>query len=99
MTRFTDDCRTVTEIGLYECDIENVFRGACDFSCDFYEVGSLPYNEEIGAYVVDDVEYLIEQANDWLNQRGDFRDDVVPEGKEREIRILNNLYSYECDII
>lgn len=98
MTRFTDDCRTVTEIGLYEQDIENTF-GAIDFSIDFYEVGSLPYNEEIGAYVVDDVEYLIEQANDWLNQRGDFRDDIVPEGKEREIRILNNLYSYECDII
>ena len=99
MTRFTDDCRTVTEIGLYECDIENVSRGACDFSCDFYEVGSLPYDEEIGAYVVNDVEYLIEQAEDWLNQRGDYRDDIVPEGKEREIRILNNLYSYEADII
>ena len=98
MTAFTDDGKTVVQIGLYEHSVDSIFQRV-DFSCDFYEVGSLPYNEEIGAYVVDDVEYLIEQAEDWLNQRGDFRDDVVPEGKEREIRILDNLYTYEADIL
>ena len=91
MTAFTDDGRIVVQIGLYEHSVDSIFQ-KIDFSADFYEVGSLPYNEKIGAYVVDDVEYLIEQANDWLNQRGDFRDDVVPEGKEREISVVRDLY-------
>ena len=93
MTAFTDDGKTVVQIGLYEHSVDSIFQRV-DFSCDFYEVGSLPYNEEIGAYVVDDVEYLIEQAEDWLNQRGDFRDDIVPEGKEREISVVRDFYGH-----
>ena len=91
MTAFTDDGKTVVQIGLYEHSVDSIFQRV-DFSCDFYEVGSLPYDDEIGAYIVNDVEYLIEQAEDWLNQRGDFRDDVVPEGKEREISVVRDLY-------
>ena len=91
MTAFTDDGKTVVQIGLYEHSVDSIFQRV-DFSCDFYEVGSLPYDEKIGAYVVDDVNYLIEQAEDWLNQRGDFRDDIVPEGKERKISVVRDLY-------
>ena len=43
-----------------------------DFSADFFEVGSLHYSEELDAYEVQDVEYCIEQANDWANAEGDF---------------------------
>lgn len=46
-----------------------------DWSADFFSVGSLPYNDELDAYVVDDVDYCVEQANDWASAIGDFRDD------------------------
>lgn len=88
MTSFTDDGKNVVQIGLHEHSVDSVFQDRIDFSADFYDVGSLPYHEELGAYVVDDVNYLIEQAEDWLNQRGDFKDDIVPEGKERTLDIL-----------
>lgn len=34
-----------------------------DWSNDFFEAGSLPYDEENETYTVDDVEYCIEMAN------------------------------------
>lgn len=46
------------------------------WEADFYEVGSLPYDEETGAYTVMDVDYLIEQAMDWKNGTGDYIDDL-----------------------
>lgn len=43
-----------------------------DWSNDFFEAGSLPYDEDVEAYRVDDVDYCIEQAMDWKNADGDF---------------------------
>lgn len=43
-----------------------------DFAADFFEVGSLAYNEALDAYEVQDVTYCIEQAQDWANAEGDF---------------------------
>lgn len=42
-----------------------------DFAIDFFEA---PYSAELDAYVVDDVDYCIEQATDWENNEGDFSD-------------------------
>lgn len=46
-----------------------------DWSNDFFEAGQLPYREDIGAYIVDDVEYCIKQALDWQDHKGDYADD------------------------
>lgn len=43
-----------------------------DWSNDFFEAGNLPYDEELDAYMVEDVDYCIEQAMDWKNADGDF---------------------------
>ena len=43
-----------------------------DWSDDLFEVGCLEYDEDADAYLVDDVEYCIEQANDWKMSRGDY---------------------------
>lgn len=34
-----------------------------DWSMDYFCAGSLPYNEEKDAYIVDDVQYCIDMAN------------------------------------
>ena len=49
------------------------------FEADFFSVGSLPFNEETGAYTVGDVEYLVDQANDWKEGIGDYQDDYEGE--------------------
>lgn len=33
-----------------------------DWSIDYFQAGSLPYNEETGTYTVDNVDYCIEMA-------------------------------------
>lgn len=43
-----------------------------DWSGDFYSVGGLRYNDDLEAFEVDDVNYCIDQANDWRNAEGDF---------------------------
>lgn len=43
-----------------------------DWSIDFFEAGGLEYNEDMDAYMVEDVDYCIEQAMDWKNADGDF---------------------------
>ena len=34
-----------------------------DWSADYFDAGSLPYNEDTGAYTVDDVDSCIDMAN------------------------------------
>lgn len=43
-----------------------------DFANDFFDAGILPYDAEHDAYIVNDVDYCIEQALDWKYARGDF---------------------------
>lgn len=45
-----------------------------DMSNEFFEAGSLPYDEEHDTYIVDDVDYCIDYANDWKDGKGDFDD-------------------------
>jgi hypothetical protein len=47
-----------------------------EWTADFLDAGGLPYDEETETYTVQDVDYVIDQAMDWKNSEGDFRDDV-----------------------
>lgn len=60
MTKFYDDSHILT-ISM----IDNTTGAA--FEADFFEVGNLNYNADLGAYKVDDVEYLADYARDYAN--------------------------------
>lgn len=72
MTRITDGKDTVA----IKMTMWNGERHTPDFSGDFFEVGSLAYDEEKEAYIVPDVNYCINRAEDWKNFEGDFHDDI-----------------------
>lgn len=51
-----------------------------DWSADFFATAGMEYDSSLDAFIVDDVEYCIDQANDWKNAEGDFYDpDADPE--------------------
>lgn len=75
MTRLIDNNKAV-EISIREWDEENTQYGP-DWSADFFEVGTLesidaPELDCDPAYIVADVDYCIEQANDMVAGIGDF---------------------------
>lgn len=78
------DGKRVVDVKMYE-------NRMCDYSYDFYDVGGLQYDEAIDAYYVDDVEYCLDQADDWVNLRGDYESDI--ENLEREI-----IFDYDIEI-
>lgn len=57
-----------------------------DWSHDFFAAGSLQQDGDQGAYIVDDVDYCISQANDWAKKCGDYAD--VPEWEADEDRAV-----------
>lgn len=59
-----------------------------DWSEDFFEAGSLDYDEEREAYRVESVDYCIEQAEDWAHSTGDFSMDAP---NENNTVIINEL--------
>ena len=77
--KITDGKKTV-EITMHTWEHDSM---SPDWSNDFFEAGGLPYDDETGTYTVEDVDYCIEQAEDWKNQRGDFYDDGLPGTDER----------------
>ena len=79
MTRLTDGKKTV------EITINNWTGDGYtpDWSADFFDAGCLHYNEELDAYQVEDVDYCVDQAQDWKNNAGDYIDyDADPEEVE-----------------
>lgn len=63
MAKLTDGKRTV-EIRMM------IWQGtgySPDWSDDFFDVGLLPSNDD-GAHFVEDVDYCIEQAQDWADE-------------------------------
>ena len=72
MSKYTDGKRTV-EIKMQVWDGS---QWGPRWEMDFYDNGSLPYDEEKDCYTVDDVGYLIEQAEDWQRGTGDYVDDL-----------------------
>lgn len=74
------DKNKAVEISIREWDEENSQYGP-DWAADFFEVGNLKHveDEELElAYVVDDVDYCIEQANDMVAGEGDFAGEPQP---------------------
>ena len=54
-----------------------------DWSQDFFEAGGLEYDSDKDASIVEDVQYCIEQAMDWMRAEGDFYEpDADPEDLE-----------------
>lgn len=70
------DKNKAVEISIREWDEENTQYGP-DWSADFFEVGALKHIDgpDPDAYIVDDVDYCIEQANDMVDGVGDFAAD------------------------
>ena len=59
-----------------------------DWSPDFLNMGELSYDEEQEAVIVWDVDYCIQQAMDWKNSVGDFRDDVPNNNNEVFVEVV-----------
>lgn len=74
MIRLIDNNKAV-EISIREWDEENT-QYSPDWSADFFEVGRLKTVDVPDlAYIVEDVDYCIEQANDMVAGEGDFAED------------------------
>ena len=70
-----------------------------DWSNDFFAVGTLPMSED-ETYIVQDVAYCIEQAEDWKHQRGDYADDGLPTADDRYVDYVDvyvDRQRYELD--
>ena len=70
------DGKKTTEITMKVWDVaRNEWKYAGEnLANDFFNVGALPISNE-GVYVVSDVDYCIEEAQDWEQCIGDHRDD------------------------
>lgn len=74
--KLTDGKKTV-EITMY------IWQGSGysdDFSMDFFNAGNLAYNAENDAFIVKDVDYCIDQSNDWKECVADFSMEEDPNG-------------------
>ena len=50
-----------------------------DWSADFFDAGGLPYDDEKDVYIVDDVDYCIEQAMEWKETNEGFMGEIKTE--------------------
>lgn len=67
-----------------------------DFSQDFFESGNLPYNVDLDAYEVDDIEYCLNQAFDWERAEGDYYYDRIFDDEQSPVyKIENRCVTYE----
>ncbi len=89
MTRFTNPDRTrIIEISMRYHDGKSwPPNWSPDWSNDFFDVGLLPYDDDVEAHIVPDLDYCIEMATDWENARGDFLeyDDPDPATENRGV--------------
>lgn len=58
-----------------------------DWSNDFFNVGALKYDKDLEAYEAEDIDYCIEQAEDWKNKKGDFYGEEDVDGVERSVDV------------
>lgn len=78
MIRLIDDNKVVG-ISILEWDEERMQYGS-DMAADFFDVGGLEtVSEPEFAYVVDNVDYCIEEANDMVAGEGDFAGEPQPD--------------------
>lgn len=84
MTKFYDG-KKVLEISMID-------KNGSDFSADFFEDGNLPYDEEMSAYKVKDVEYLADYAADYAAGKNPDFDNFGDDTPACEV--ISNIY--EC---
>lgn len=83
MTILTDNKHTVSiTMAIWDSANRNY---SPDFSGDFFNVGSLPYDDEADAYRVEDVYYCLDQAQNWAECIGDYCDDGEPAADMRYV--------------
>lgn len=92
--KLTDGKRTV-EIEMRIWD-DKFCRLGPDFSDDYFQDCRRLYDDEADAYIVDDVDYCIDYANDWKHGVGDFYDesnfeDLTEEEIENNVVIVTEL--------
>lgn len=51
-----------------------------DWANEFFETAGLEFDGEVDAFMVNDVDYCIEQMEDWKNCVNDYIDDEDPDG-------------------
>ena len=86
MSKYTDGKKTV-EIIMHTWN-GNGYDPS--WEADFFCNGLLPYDEETETFRVQDVDYLIEQANDWKMGVGEYGDELEGEpGHTPETRIVD----------
>ena len=51
-----------------------------DWANEFFETAGLKFDGEVDAFMVDDVDYCIDQMEDWKNCTNDYIDDEDPDG-------------------
>lgn len=51
-----------------------------DWANEFFETAGLEFDGEVDAFMVNDVDYCIEQMEDWKNCANDYIDDEDPDG-------------------
>lgn len=83
MTKIFDSYRGVS-ITMREWDNRSN-TATLDWSNDFFGGSGAEWDEERCAYHVADVAYCIEYAMDWRDCTGDFHDDEVADGIERQV--------------
>jgi hypothetical protein len=71
--KLTDGKKTV--------EIELIGKNDIDWSEEFFETGALEYDEAQDTYKVDDVQYCIEQATDYIHGYNEFG--MMPQAGER----------------
>ncbi|OZG59908.1 hypothetical protein BLEM_2083 [Bifidobacterium lemurum] len=88
MTLFIDKTNRVADLRIVDED------NGVDWSIDFFDVGALEhrYVETAldDAYVVDDIDYLIDQANDMIQGLGDFLENGPSENNRLEVEDIDN---------
>ena len=68
MTRL-DDGKNIIQV---EMCVWNGRNYSEDWSNEFFEVGSLPWNDETDSYIVDDVDECVDSAIDAIRMVGDY---------------------------
>lgn len=80
MTRLYDDEKIMECSMCVTSEPNGMFTQSENFAEEFFDVGALPYNEELDAYKVEDVEYCAQQMCDCRDAVGDY--EITDEQRE-----------------
>ena len=77
-------------------DITMTGINGVNWEASFFNVGSLPYDEETDTYEVEDIDYLLEQVRDYCHHDGDFAD-LKPVYKAEDATIVYVDGEFYCE--